>query len=94
MYPKPEGGNRTGEDRRRILVVDPDPRVAEALALALRQRAQVEWATSGMAGLMMAAEQEVDLAVIRNPACGHCPVGWGQPIAPLPDLQARHRELA
>lgn len=71
MYPKPEGGNRTGEDRRRILVVDPDPRVAEALALVLRQRAQVEWATSGMAGLMMAAEQAM-LQAFRNgvPASG------------------------
>jgi AraC-like DNA-binding protein len=63
MHPQSDGDTRSGEGRPRILILDPDPRIAEALALALRGRAQVEWVTSGMAGLLLAAEREVDLVI-------------------------------
>lgn len=65
MYPEVEWAIENAGGRRGILVVDPDPGIPEALGLALRQRAQVHWTTSGLAGLMMVAEHEVDLAVIE-----------------------------
>lgn len=65
MDAEPGGDDPNEEGRWRILIVDPDPAVAEAVALALRRWARVEWVTSGMAGLMLAAKEEVELAVIE-----------------------------
>jgi len=42
MHPGSDGDTRSGEGRPRILILDPDPRIAEALALAVRGRAQVD----------------------------------------------------
>lgn len=66
MHPDPESSTHSQEGRPSILILDPDPRMAEALALALRQRAQVEWVTRGMAALLIAAEREVDLVIART----------------------------
>jgi AraC-like DNA-binding protein len=63
MRPDPESDTRGDEGRSTILVLDPDSRIAEALALALRQRAQVEWVSRGMAGLLLAAERKTDLVI-------------------------------
>jgi AraC-like DNA-binding protein len=65
MRSEPEGDARGEGNRRRILILDPDPRIGEALTLALRQRAQVEGAASGLAGLLIAAEREVDLVLVQ-----------------------------
>jgi AraC-like DNA-binding protein/CheY-like chemotaxis protein len=61
--PEPDSRNRQGHPR--ILILDPDPMLAEALALALQRRAQVEWVPAGMAGLMLVAKREVDLAIVE-----------------------------
>ncbi len=63
MCPALEAGCANREDHPRILVLDPDPRIAEALALAMRRQAQVEWVPSGIAGLLLVATQEVDLVI-------------------------------
>ena len=63
MRPDPESDTRGDEGRSTILVLDPDSRIAEALALALRQRAQVEWVSRGTAGLLLAAERKTDLVI-------------------------------
>jgi two-component system response regulator YesN len=76
MHPQSDGDTRSGEGRPRILILDPDPRIAEALALALRGRAQVEWATSGMAGLLLAAEREVDLVITHAHLPDMCPADF------------------
>lgn len=52
-----------GESRPRLLILDPDPRVGEALGLALRREAEVERVPSGMAGLVAVTERRVDLIV-------------------------------
>ena len=60
------GANRSaqsGEDRPRVLVLIPDSVTREALALALRREVHVECVESGMAGLVLAAKQEVDLVI-------------------------------
>lgn len=64
MRLEPGSESRSSEGRQRILIVDTDPRVPEALALALRGWAAVTWASSGMEGLTLAAKQAVDLAVV------------------------------
>jgi AraC-like DNA-binding protein len=61
--PEPDSRNREGHPR--ILILDPDPMLAEALALALQRRAQIEWVPAGMAGLMLVAKREVDLAIVE-----------------------------
>ena len=63
MHPDSESNARSGEDRPRILILDPDPRIAEALTLALRRRARVERVNSGMAALLVAGERKVDLVI-------------------------------
>jgi len=63
MHPGPGSNTQSGDDRPRILILDPDPRIAEALALALRRRAQVERVNSGMAALLVAGERKVDLVI-------------------------------
>ena len=69
MHPDPEFGTRSEEGGPCILILDPDSRIAEALALALRRRTRVEWVTSGMAALLVAGERGVDLVITR----GHLP---------------------
>ncbi len=66
MDSEPDGGSRNTDDRPFVLVLDPDPRVGEALVLALRQQAQVEWVGTGMAGLRIAAEYPVDLVIAET----------------------------
>jgi AraC-like DNA-binding protein/CheY-like chemotaxis protein len=61
--PEPDSPNKKGYPR--ILILDPDPMLAEALALALQRRAQIEWVPAGMAGLMVVAKREVDLAIVE-----------------------------
>lgn len=63
MHRTPEKDTQVKEDRPSILILDHDPRIAEALALALRQRARVVWATRGTAGLLLAAEEKVDFVI-------------------------------
>ncbi len=53
------------DHRARVLVLDPDPRVSEALALALRKVAHVEHATRGVAGLIAVAEGPVDAVIAQ-----------------------------
>lgn len=62
----PDNGSRKAEDRPLVLVLDPDPRVGEALILALRRQAQVEWVGTGMAALRIAAESPVDLVIAET----------------------------
>jgi AraC-like DNA-binding protein len=69
MHPDPELGSGSEEDGSCILILDPDSRIAEALALALRRRTRVERVTSGMAALLVAGERGVDLVIAR----GHLP---------------------
>lgn len=64
MHLEPESESRSAEGRQQILIVDSDPTVPEALALALRGWAAVTWVTSGMEGLSLAAKQAVDVAVV------------------------------
>jgi len=56
------------------LILDPDSRIAEALALARPQRAEVEWVSTGVAGLLLSTERRVDLPVthvhLADLACG------------------------
>jgi DNA-binding response OmpR family regulator len=61
-----DGGSRNTGDRPLVVILDPDPRVGEALVLALRQQAQVEWVDTGMAGLRIAAESPVDLVIAET----------------------------
>ncbi len=61
--PEPDSRNRQGYPR--ILILDPDPMLAEALTLSLQRRAQVDWISTGMAGVMLAAKREVDLAIVE-----------------------------
>ncbi len=70
MFQGLEVENRHDYHHRRVLVMDPDSTLAQALAVALRGTAQVEWVVSGMAGLMLAANQEVDV-VIANASLPH-----------------------
>ena len=63
MIPRPDASPRNGERRLCILVLDPDPRVGEALASALRWEAQVEWAAGGVAGLITFVERKPDLVI-------------------------------
>jgi AraC-like DNA-binding protein len=69
MHPDPEFGIRSEEGGPCILILDPDSRIAEALALALRRRTRVERVTGGMAALLVAGERGVDLVIAR----GHLP---------------------
>ena len=69
MHPDPEPDTQSEEGGPPILILDPDSRIAEALALALRRRTQVERVTSGMAALLVAGEREVGLVLAR----GHLP---------------------
>lgn len=66
MDSESESESRNTGDRPFVLVLDPDPRVGEALVLALRQRALVEWVDTGMAGLRIAAESPVDLVIAET----------------------------
>lgn len=63
MEPAPEREAEGKEGCPSILIVDPDLRIAEALALALKQRAQVDWGTRGTAGLLLAAEKRADFVI-------------------------------
>ncbi len=58
-----EGGQV--DHRACVLVLDPDPRVSEALSLALRKVARVERATRGMSGLIATAESRVDMVIAQ-----------------------------
>lgn len=58
--------DRKKDPRPIILVLDPDPGVGEGLVLALRREASVEWVRSGMAGLMIAAEREVEVVITEE----------------------------
>jgi AraC-like DNA-binding protein len=69
MHPDPEPDTRSEEGGPRILILDPDPWIAEALTLALRRRTQVERVTGGMAALLLARERGADLVLAR----GHLP---------------------
>ena len=64
MDPAPDPCHRSGENRPCILVLDPDPQVAEALGLALRSRARVEWAAGALAGLIAFVETKPDLVIV------------------------------
>ncbi|MBI2001464.1 MAG: response regulator [candidate division NC10 bacterium] len=66
MDSESEGECRNTDDRPFVLVLDPDPRVGEALVLALRRQAQVEWVGTGMAGLRIAAESPVNLVIAET----------------------------
>lgn len=66
MDPAPDLSHRNGEYRPCILVLDPDPRVGEALALALLSRARVEWAAGGVAGLIAFVERKPDLVLVNG----------------------------
>jgi DNA-binding response OmpR family regulator len=48
-----------------ILILDSDSRLGEALALALRQRAQVDWVARGTAGLLLAEEKKADFVIVH-----------------------------
>lgn len=63
MDPRTDACPRNGERRLCILVLDPDPRVGEALASALRWEAQVEWTAGGVAGLITFVERKPDLVI-------------------------------
>jgi AraC-like DNA-binding protein len=63
MPPEPEDARNEADWR--ILILDPDPRIGEALALALRRRAKVERAAGALAGLLIIAEREVDLVLAQ-----------------------------
>lgn len=65
MSARDEARAQGREGRPRVLIMDQDPRIAEALALAFQRQARVEWAASGLAGLIVAAEREVDLVIIE-----------------------------
>jgi AraC-like DNA-binding protein len=69
MHPDSEPDTQSEEGGPPILILDPDSRIAEALALALRRRTQVERVTSGMAALLVAGKREVGLVLAR----GHLP---------------------
>ncbi len=49
----------------RVLVLDSDPRISEALSLALRRVARVERAARGMAGLILTAEEQVNVVIAQ-----------------------------
>jgi AraC-like DNA-binding protein/CheY-like chemotaxis protein len=68
--------NGDGRCGHRVLILDSDPGIGKVLAVALRQEAQVEWAASGTAGVLIAAEQQVDLVIAKSPL----------PDVPLKDL--------
>lgn len=63
MDPRPDAGPRDGGGRLSILILDPDSRLGEALALALRWEARVERAASGVAGLIALVERKPDLVI-------------------------------
>lgn len=65
METRTEQGGGQGDHRACILVLDPDPRISEALSLALRKVARVERASRGMAGLIATAESRVDVVIAQ-----------------------------
>ncbi|HSB70715.1 MAG TPA: DNA-binding response regulator [Candidatus Methylomirabilis sp.] len=64
MNPAPDPSHRSGEYRPCVLVLDSDRRVAEALGLAIRSRARVEWAAGGVSGLIAFVERKPDLVLV------------------------------
>jgi AraC-like DNA-binding protein len=63
MHPELDD-TRNGGDRL-ILILDPDPRIGEALTLALRRRARVERVGAALAGLLIIAERGADLVLAQ-----------------------------
>jgi len=63
MSPRSEAEGRHETVRPSILVVDPGMAVSEAVALVVSRQAHVLQATTGMGGLMIAAERDVELVI-------------------------------
>jgi DNA-binding response OmpR family regulator len=65
VHPGPGNESQGKEGCLNILILDSDSRLGEALALALRQRAQVDWVTRGKAGLLLAEEKKADFVIVH-----------------------------
>lgn len=63
MHPRSEAEGRHETVRPSILVVNPGMAVSEAVTLVVSRRAHVLRATTGMEGLMIAAEHNVELVI-------------------------------
>jgi DNA-binding response OmpR family regulator len=65
VHPGPGNEPQGNQGCPNILILDSESRLGEALALALRQRAQVDWVTRGTAGLLLAEEKRADFFIVH-----------------------------